>query len=464
MQVMHITRRSRHAVSFSSRCFSRLHALPSRGRHAALTSVCKQPSLYRTLQEQRHMSAGSSPTGGTVVVKATVEKKVPAVEVVQKPPSVKPPWHELSPNALAVVNTFGNLFSLAAAASHDHMILRAFAMSSSIMVVVFNTTMPKPLKTHQKTAAGWGMAFAILHFANLIWLLHERGHGIHFTDEEEDIYEHGFQRHGVTPRQFKALLNAGARFQDYAPGEKITEMGKPVDRVIYIAQGTCVAERVEGVSLFEMHQDVFLGQLMPKLWRAEYKGCGNTYTNVKEEDGDAEDAWLIEHAEARAKRNRGRGRDIRKMLADGLTEKVGTLTKLASGKAWANSATAGDQGCRVLVWPLATFACAVGADEKLCKCCEHMDEMGLASKISAGSSKKALDGYRELLEMVAADGRIDPEEKHALHRYRARHAIPEQQHIQMLRELGWDESEFEDGIKESTWSSVMDLWRKKQKV
>ena len=39
-------------------------------------------------------------------------------------------------------------------------------------------------------------------------LLHEQNHGLHLTDEEEDIYEHGFQSHGVTPRQFAKLLKA----------------------------------------------------------------------------------------------------------------------------------------------------------------------------------------------------------------------------------------------------------------
>eukprot|EP00933_Yihiella_yeosuensis_P057778 TRINITY_DN5783_c0_g1_i1.p1 TRINITY_DN5783_c0_g1~~TRINITY_DN5783_c0_g1_i1.p1 ORF type:complete len:475 (-),score=83.34 TRINITY_DN5783_c0_g1_i1:32-1456(-) len=469
------TRRSYLAVS--SCCFSCGHALPSRGQHAALACVSKRPTLYSTLQEQRYMSSGSPAqrpaTGG--IAKATV---VPAVEVVQKASPVKKPWHELSPNALAVVNAFRNsdhtatanlnshlrnLLSLASAASHDHMMLRMFAMSSSFLGVVHNTSMPKPLKTHQKVAACWGMTFFLLHFVNLLWLLRERGHGIHFTDEEEDIYENGFQRHGVTRRQFKALLNAGARFKDYGPGETMTEKGEPVNKVIYIAQGTCMAEHVEGVTLFEVHQDVFIGELQPNLWRAECMGCGDMYTSAKEEDGDAEDAWLIEHVEAMAKRSSGRGRDVRKMLSDGLTEKVGTSTKLAAGTAWMNSYNAGDQGCRVLMWPLATFTCTVGNDAKLCEACEHMDKMGLASKISAGSSKKALDGYNELLALVIADGRIDPEEKHALHRYRARHAIPEHQHILMLQELGWDKSEFEDGIKESKWLSVMDLWRQKNK-
>ena len=75
-------------------------------------------------------------------------------------------------------------------------------------VASFNFLMPKPLKTHQKTAGVWGVAFAALHFANLALLLRERNHGLHLSDEQEEIYERGFQSHGVTPRQFTKLLKA----------------------------------------------------------------------------------------------------------------------------------------------------------------------------------------------------------------------------------------------------------------
>ena len=41
---------------------------------------------------------------------------------------------------------------------------------STFEVASFNFLMPKPLKTHQKTAGSWGLAFAVLHFANLALL------------------------------------------------------------------------------------------------------------------------------------------------------------------------------------------------------------------------------------------------------------------------------------------------------
>lgn len=369
------------------------------------------------------------------------------------------PWHTLSPVGLALVSTVGNLFALAAAASHDHVALRALAGSASSCVFAFNMLMPKPLKMHQKTAAGWGFAFAILHFTNLCLLLRE-SRGVQLSDEEEAVYESSFQRFGVTPRQFRYLLNAGAEFKDLAPGEVLAHGGRPVDRVMLVVAGSCSAEREQGVTFLEYHQDVFVGELMPARWRAEYQGCPILFSQAEEEhDSDWEDKWLIEHAEASAQRLKRTKPDSRRLLMDGMAQHV-CLTKLQGGSAWLGTVRAGETGCRVLAWPLALFTNTVGADEKLCKSIERIDELGLASKISAGCSRKMLDSYSELLDLVVADGRIPPEQKHALHRYRARHGIPDAEHFHMLEKLGWSQAEYDDGILDSKWASVSRLWRK----
>ncbi|CAK8998526.1 Putative phytanoyl-CoA dioxygenase (Phytanic acid oxidase) (Phytanoyl-CoA alpha-hydroxylase) (PhyH) [Durusdinium trenchii] len=275
-------------------------------------------------------------------------------------------------------------------------------------VASFNFCMQKPLKTHQKTAGCWGMAFAILHFANLALLLHEQNHGLHLTDEEEDIYEHGFQSHGVTPRQFAKLLKAGAKFQNYAPGERIVAAGDAVQRVLYVTEGTCVAERAAGVVNIEYHQDVFIGTLWPKAWRSEFLGI--PFTNEPNTNEDWEDSWLIEQAEARGLRNRGTSDDLHALLRSGLEEKTGPLTNVRAGSAWVSDVVAGPEGCRLLEWPLGVFSCAVGADESLCTAFQHVETMGLASKIVKGASRKALEGYKEILRATLSDNMIRPEE------------------------------------------------------
>ncbi|CAJ1421967.1 unnamed protein product, partial [Effrenium voratum] len=323
-------------------------------------------------------------------------------------------------------------------------------------VASFNFLMPKPLKEHQKTAGSWGLAFAVLHFANLALLLHEQNHGLHLTDEQEDIYEHGFQSHGVTPRQFAKLLKAGATFKNYAPGEKISESGRAVNRVLYVTEGTCVAERAAGVVSIEYHQDVFIGTLWPAVWRAEF--LGEPMDESAEDEEDWEDSWLIAQAESHGLRGRGTSAELHAMLRTGLEEKVGKLTNIRAGSAWVSDIVAGPKGCRLLEWPLGSFSCAVGSDEQLCKAFKQVETMCLASKIVKGASRKALEGYREILQAMLSDERLTPEEKLALDRYRARHGIPDGEHLKMLETFGWSSEDFEAGMRKGFWSSIRQNW------
>jgi len=417
--------------------------------------VCPLTASWPSSQCWRPIASKSGPTvDGTVI-----QKQSEASPPVKTTP--KTAWHEFSPTQLAVVNSVGNLCSLGAAASHDHIMLRVLAGLSSTAVFSFNVFMPKPLKTHQKTAAAWGAAFAILHLINLGLLLREKHHFIQLSDEEEDIYEHGFQLHGVTPRQFVNLLHAGGQFVDYEPGQLIAEMDKPVDKVLYVVHGSCNAERLKDLIVLEFHQDVFVGKLHPMRYRAEYTGDGSMLQTLQNDSADSwEDEWLIESAEKSARRMSRKRPDMRRLLADGISEKVGNITEIKAGSAWCSDILAGEKGCRILQWPLGSFTCTIGAEPKLVAAMEQVDEMSLASKISAGSSRKALEGYKDLLELVIADGRLAPEEKHALHRYRTRHGIPEAEHFQMLSSLGWSRAEYDDGILNSKWAAVRALWKK----
>jgi len=323
--------------------------------------------------------------------------------------------------------------------------------------------MPKPLKTHQCTAAGWGMVFACLHFVNLAWLLHEQSHRISLSEEEEDIYEHGWQNCGVTPRQFQKLLKAGAEVREVAPGALVCEEDRPVDRLYYVIEGSCQGVRgAHRTVVMEYPEGVFLGELRPQTWRAEFIGCGKSLNAITEqeqsEEAELEEAWLLDHTKAVS--SHSRKRSMRATLSAGLQERMGSTTKICSGSAWTSSMAAGPGGCKLLTWPLGAFTCVVGAEEKLCEAIERMDEMSLAYKVCAGAKERYSEGYRELLECVVADGRIDPAERHALNRYRVRHSIPAHVHTAMLLDLGWTEAEYHEGILNSAWSSMLRSWRR----
>jgi len=311
--------------------------------------------------------------------------------------------------------------------------------------------MPKPLKQHQWTAGGWGTAFAILHLVNLARLLHEQSHGVQLTDEEEDIYEHGFLKFGVTPRQFSMLLHRNPQFIDFEPGETIVIQGQPVDRVMFVVHGTCIGRHhpCETCAL-EFHQDVFVGELEPKSWRASYTGIEDmpkTATQVDQE----EETWLIEHASSVAKRARGRKTDDIRSMLSAEKARMGRRTQLMIGSAWENQITAGPEGCRILAWPLGSFAYAVGSDPKLCEAMEKIDEVGLASKFVAGASSVALEGYKDILDGTLCDGVVHAKERHALNRYRTRHGIDDASHTRILAEIGWTEAEFSNGVRADYW-------------
>lgn len=428
--------------------------LGPRSRLRDLVRPWRTAAYYQSIRDTTSSSPATVVPPTQSAIKETPEKKEPS-------PEKKEPWHVFTPNRLAVVTTLGNLSALAAAASHDHMLVRLLAGISSSTSMFFNLFMPKPLKTHQQTAAAWGFAFAMLHFTNLALLLRETS-GVRLSEEEEDIYEHGFQNSDITPRQFRKLLDAGATVKEFKPGEALVELGKPVDKVIYVSHGNCMAEFMEGISVLEYHQDVFIGELQPKRWRAEYLGCGATFKDVEadSEREQLEEDWLLNKAVQNAGKRQKGVKDLRQLLRAGLVEKAGAVTKLQVGSAWVCTVRAGADGCKVLVWPLGTFTSTVAKDEKMCDAMEKLCTLGIASKISAGAKGKALESYFELLSLVVSDGKVDPEEWRAMSRYRARHAIPDTEHAKMLDKLGWTVAEYDVGVLESRYERDLKAFRR----
>lgn len=367
-------------------------------------------------------------------------KTLPAVpprdyEIVPVAPAR--PWHEFTPLSLALLNSCGNLCGLLAAAVHDHLTMRAFAVCQALGVSAFNFLMPKPLKAHQWAAGLWGTAFAVLHTVNLAILLSGYIH-TKFSEEEEKVYDEGFKRFGVTPRQFGTMLKTGSKYLDLGPGEVLAMAGTPVDKVVYVVRGTCEARHPQTKGLrMEYDMGIFVGSLEPEAWQEQF------IAEVAEATADMPHRQESGGSAAVGKK---RTKDIRAMLED-LEDKMGSRTKLQDGENWQNNIVGGPEGARVLYWPLATFATMVGKDDDLAACMERIDEMGLTCQICAGARRMAVDGYNELLESAIYDGRIAPEERTSLERYRARYAIPEEDHNRMLEELGWTVEEFEYGSR-----------------
>merc|ERR1719336_667821 len=129
-----------------------------------------------------------------------------------------------------------------------------------------------------KTMPHQAAVFAALHFFNMGLVLRENWQVVPLDEEVEDIYDNSFRKFDVTPRQFQKLLKAGMIFKDYKPNEVICQEGSPVNCVVYVAGGTCRAEK-QAITVVQYPSDVWIGALQPERWRAE---CQGDYEALKE--------------------------------------------------------------------------------------------------------------------------------------------------------------------------------------
>jgi len=69
---------------------------------------------------------------------------------------------------------------------------------------------------------------------------------------------------------------------------------------------------------------------------------------------------------------------------------------------------------------------------------------------AVSGSSGVIDAYRTIVKLAVADGTVNPDEKRMLRGYRKEHNITEEQHVSVLKELGWTEDEYDDGEKKQT--------------
>lgn len=454
----------------AARLASRRHVVARHALAASCTAGARKMVAVGEIGRSRRAFSTEAREEAAAASPEAVKEKAPEVEPTK-------PWHEFSPRALAIVNTCGNLCALTAAATSEHLFVRLFAGSAALHVFAFNVLMPKPLKTHQITAASWGMVFALLHLMNMAWVLRERMH-VTMDEETEEIYNNSFQKFGVTPRQFAMLLKAGPAYKDYEPGEIISKHGEPVNKVRYLVSGSCRSVK-SGTAMMDYPVGVWLGTMLPERWVAEHRGDGKKLEEMAEKEAKEKEAfeakqrsdrnleqWLRDKANVPSKADgvkperattRER-RDMSEILEEGLKERLGNLTAIAVGATWKTTVEAGDKGCRVMEWPVGTFVNAVGSEEKLAEAMKKFNEHSLAAKISSGTSQFQVDSYKDLMACCVADGVLDPAEKMALLRFRQRNSIRQETHLQVLESMGWTEEEYDAGILQHKVDSMVHTW------
>jgi hypothetical protein len=58
-----------------------------------------------------------------------------------------------------------------------------------------------------------------------------------------------------------------------------------------------------------------------------------------------------------------------------------------------------------------------------------------------------LSSYTSILQLTLAKNKISADEKRLLRQYRKKHNISDADHFKLLKQFGWTEDEYDDGVK-----------------
>jgi hypothetical protein len=134
-----------------------------------------------------------------------------------------------------------NLLLLVSYSVRDILWLRWFAVAAAIANVPYylaqSTVLWPPVI--------WGTVFMAINLYQIARIYLERRPVVLSADEQR-LYDFGF--HALRPREFVSLLLAG-EWRDAAPGERLVEQGRTVERISIPISGTVEPGQVIGLAL-----------------------------------------------------------------------------------------------------------------------------------------------------------------------------------------------------------------------
>jgi len=288
-------------------------------------------------------------------------------------------------NGQMCIQALGNTLLLSGYLMSDPVLLRALCASGSSLGIIFNVSRIPAVWPN----VYWGCVFVLANTAMLVKLL-LADVGLSFSEDELKMYETQFMHHDVAPRQFHQLLRAG-EWRSAEAGEVLCVEGHPMDEVLLVHDG-CVEVTMTG---HEMPMKITGGDHGAFLGEASFLEVSGA---KKEEE-----------------------------LA--LTTVVCVVPTT------------------YFVWESVQLRKLLRHDQVLGLQATLAFSLALVNKLRTTSTNGGEQHYRELLQVVVADGRIPPEEKRAVRQYRQRHGITKEQHSKVLQQVGWNDDEWEDGVK-----------------
>ncbi|KAL3823058.1 LOW QUALITY PROTEIN: hypothetical protein ACHAXA_011110, partial [Cyclostephanos tholiformis] len=142
-----------------------------------------------------------------------------------------PDWWKL--NAPLVVMNFGSLCTLLAFTRSDVLELRCCSVMGSSSFVVYTILQPPPIRWGP---ASWSVLFASVNLYKIVQILDERRGNVDLSPRERTIYHEHFKPHGVTPKQFEKVYDAGTT-RIVRKGGVITREGEIIRSVKLIVRG-----------------------------------------------------------------------------------------------------------------------------------------------------------------------------------------------------------------------------------
>jgi len=112
--------------------------------------------------------------------------------------------------------------------------------------------------------------------------------------------------------------------------------------------------------------------------------------------------------------------------------------------------------CRLLMWSRDSLRSLFFRYPSLAIGWYSLTTQDLLHRLTKDSHAKNQQGYKLLLQGLTAEGHITDKQKQIAIQYQQQHSITPQQHIEILRELGWTEADWQRGSsRTSYWETFL---------
>ena len=302
-------------------------------------------------------------------------------------------WADFKIYFPAILLNVGNIASLVGFAMTDFLALRCLTLFSGAMGFIYNITRSPPLHL----PAAWGLVFMTVNGYMTYNLLMEDKE-ISFTQEELDIFEEHFLPFGVSPTQFRKLLDC-ATWRVVPENSIIAIENSPLDELFLIAQGHVIAivnnQKIDSFSTFP----------------------GARYERQRDSG-----AWIGE---------------VNFMDQDKGRGAIATFKSLTETK--------------YLCWNNKELYDLLDKDIALNKALSASIMAAVVGKILGYTSEATTVNktlYADVVSGILTNkDEIVPEEKKLLRVFRKKHKISKEEHIAIINDCGWTSEEYEDGSK-----------------